>query len=54
MLFVMLLLQLILPLVLGVVAAVQWRRNGQSIRQGFGFTFHGWSLGDFGAGLLIL
>lgn len=53
MIFVMFLLQLILPLVLGVVAAVHWRRHGQSIRQGFGFTFHGWSLGDLGAGLLI-
>lgn len=53
MLVVMFLVQFILPLVLGVVAAVHWRRRGQSIRKGFGFTFHAWSLGDFGAGLLI-
>ena len=53
MLVVMFLVQFILPLGLGLVAAVSWRRHGQSIRQGLGFTFHAWSLGDFGAGLLI-
>jgi membrane protease YdiL (CAAX protease family) len=49
----MLLAQMIIALILGIVAAVHWWRHGQSIRKGFGFTFHGWSLGDFAAGLLI-
>jgi len=40
-------------IILGVVAAVHLRRNGQSIRKGLGYTFHWWSLGDLAAGMLI-
>ncbi|MCB0088655.1 MAG: CPBP family intramembrane metalloprotease [Caldilineaceae bacterium] len=43
----------ILSVILGVVAAITWWRNGQSIRKGFGLTFGVAALGDFGAGLLI-
>jgi len=46
-------IQSILSIILGIVAARAWRRNGQSIYKGFGFTLHGWSLGDLGAGFLI-
>jgi membrane protease YdiL (CAAX protease family) len=45
--------QLIISIILAIIAAVHWGRNGQSIRKGFGYTFHGWTLGDLGAGLLI-
>jgi uncharacterized protein len=48
-----LLVTLVLPVVLGVIAAVSWRRHGRSIRKGFGFTFHWMGLVDFAAGLLI-
>ncbi|MCB9103034.1 MAG: CPBP family intramembrane metalloprotease [Anaerolineales bacterium] len=47
------LIMIILAIILGVVAAVQWWRHGQSIRKGFGYTFHWWALGDLGAGMLI-
>lgn len=46
-------IQLIVSIILGVFAARYWRRNGQSILKGFGFTLHGWALGDLGAGFLI-
>jgi uncharacterized protein len=46
-------LVLISAIVLGMIAAVHWRRSGQSIRKGFGFTFHWWSLGDFMGGVII-
>lgn len=36
-----------------VIAGVYWFLRGQSIRKGFGFTFHWWSLGDWAAGVLI-
>jgi len=48
-----LIIKFLLPVILGVIAAVHWRRHKQSIRKGFGFTFHWQSLGDLGAGLLI-
>lgn len=37
----------------GIVAAVFWYLHGQSIRKGYGFTFHWWSLVDLGVGVLI-
>ncbi|MCB0198054.1 MAG: CPBP family intramembrane metalloprotease [Anaerolineae bacterium] len=47
------LIMLVLAIILGVVAAIHWWRHGQSIRKGFGYTFHGWSLVDLGVGMLI-
>jgi membrane protease YdiL (CAAX protease family) len=40
-------------ILLGVAAVIQWRRSGVSIRKGFGFSFHWWSLGDFMGGFMI-
>lgn len=45
--------QLLLSILLGVVAARDWHRHGQSIYKGFGFTLHPAALGDWAAGLLI-
>jgi membrane protease YdiL (CAAX protease family) len=43
----------IVTLLLGIVAVVHWRRSGQSISRGLGFTFHRWSVGDLLVGLII-
>lgn len=43
----------IVTLVLGIVAVVHWRRNGQSVGRGLGFTLQPWALGDFLAGFAI-
>lgn len=48
-----LVVQMVISIIVAIVAAVHWWRNGQSIRKGLGYTFHWWSLGDLGAGLLI-
>ncbi len=37
----------------GVISAVYWFIRRQSIRKGWGFTFHWWSLGDLAAGVAI-
>ncbi|MBE9111543.1 CPBP family intramembrane metalloprotease [Nodosilinea sp. LEGE 07298] len=40
-------------LICGAIATVYWLIRKQSVRKGFGFTFHWWALGDLGAGALI-
>ena len=39
--------------IFGVIAAVYWFIRKQSIRKGFGFTFHWWALGDLAVGVFI-
>lgn len=46
-------IQMLLVLLFGIIAINQWIRNGQSVRKGLGYTFHLWSLGDLGAGMVI-
>lgn len=48
------LIQPIVSMVLGVVAARDWRRHGQSLLNGFGLILHPWVLGDLAAGFLII
>lgn len=44
---------LTISFIFGAVAVAYWLIRGQSVRKGLGFTFNLWSLGDFGAGVLI-
>ena len=46
-------LSTLLPLILGVVAIIYWRRHNQSALKGFGFTFNRFLLRDFVVGLII-
>lgn len=43
----------ILPLVMGIVAVLHWRRNQQPVHKGFGLVRNGVVMRDIGAGLLI-